>query len=168
MRRAARIDADRLREIFHYDPSTGVFTNRIRRGSRAAAGATAGCINNSTGYWRLRIDSVDVWAHRAAWCYVTGLWPTLHIDHIDGDKLNNRFTNLRDVRGSVNSQNLRRPHSDNKAGFLGVSWEKRGRAYVANIYVDGHNRTLGRFSEPEKAHAAYLSAKRRLHEGCVV
>lgn len=160
--------AERLRELLHYDPSTGVFTNLVQRGSQARAGSIAGCRNENKGYWRFRIDSVDVWAHRAAWCYVTGSWPTLQIDHIDGDKINNRINNLRDVRPSVNSQNLRRPHSDNRSGFLGVSWHKRDQVYVARIYIDGQNRTLGRFSEPEEAHAAYLAAKRRLHEGCAV
>lgn len=162
------ITAERLRELLLYDPETGMFTNRCRRGNKAHAGAIAGFI--SKGYRRLCIDGALVLAHRAVWCYVTGSWPTNQLDHIDRDKLNNRISNLRNATNSVNQQNRLRARTDNAIGLLGVSksTSRRTKPWLAKIQGNGHQRFIGYFSTPEEAHEAYLSAKARYHQGAVI
>ena len=152
---------ERLKELLHYDPATGVLTWRVRsRNTRV--GDIAGRLLNG-GYRSIGIDRRAYQAHRLAWLWMTGEWPKGDIDHIDGDPLNNRFENLRDVSHGINQQNQNRAHSNNKTGFLGVS--PRGRKFRAVINVDGKHMHIGLFNTPELAYAAYLAAKRIHHEG---
>lgn len=161
----ADLTAARLRELLDYDPITGIFTNRITRGSRAKAGDVAGSVT-AYGYLTIRIDRVAHQAHRLAWLYVHGALPAGDIDHRDGDGFNNAILNLRDVAHEVNTQNIREPHADSGTGFLGV-WRKRGR-WTAGLCVRGRRVCLGMHHTAEQAHAAYVAAKRRLHEGCTI
>lgn len=164
-RAAPELTAERLRELLHYDPDTGVFTWRVRTNSRAAAGAVAGAMTGR-GYLRIGINRKEYMSHRLAWLYVHGSWPEGDIDHRDGNPLNNRIGNLRDVTNVVNLQNQRRARAGNKCGLLGVS-PSQGK-WMAQIRAEGRNRYLGRFDTPALAHAAYLRAKRELHPGCTL
>jgi len=156
-------DIDRLRQILAYDATTGVFRWRISLGSRAQAGTVAGCLT-SLGYVEIGWGGHRYYAHRLAWLYVHGAWPAQMIDHIDGDRTNNRIENLRDVSRSVNLQNRKRAARNNQTGFLGVS-QSRSK-FKAQIEVGGKNIFLGQFDTPEEAHAVYCATKRRVHEGC--
>lgn len=161
----AKLTAERLRELLNYDPETGVFTWRVSRRATARPGSVAGTITPK-GYRAIWIGA-NYRAHRLAWLYVYGVWPTHEIDHIDGNRANNAIANLRDVTRSVNHENLRRARSDSAHGFLGVSPFK-GKWWKARITVNGKWQHLGTFKTPEEAHAAYLEAKRRLHVGCTI
>lgn len=92
----------------------------------------------------------------------------LEIDHINGDESDNRICNLRLATKSENQQNKRRPRKDNKAGLLGVCWFERAKKWRAQITVNGECKYLGLYVTPEEAHAAYLTAKRELHQGCTI
>lgn len=92
--------------------------------------------------------------------------PEHFIDHIDGDKSNNRLANLRDVCRSVNGQNQRKAMRDNKSGKLGVS--VIGARFRALIVVDGKQRYLGTYDDAEAAHEIYLAEKRKFHAGCSI
>jgi len=94
-----------------------------------------------------------------------GEWPS-EIDHINGDKSDNSYRNLREVSRGENMQNKRKAHRNNKTGFLGVARE--AGKYRARIRVCGKNRSLGMYDTPQQAHQAYLAAKRELHEGCTI
>lgn len=157
------LTADYVRNLFDYDPESGVFRHRTTRSSRALAGAVAGCLDDR--YVRIGIDGRIYSAHRLAFLWVTGQWPVYAVDHVDGDGSNNRWSNLRDVSPRVNAQNKRAAMSNNKTGFLGVF--KRGDKpnYKAQIKADGKLIYLGTFATAEDAHAAYLAAKRKLHVG---
>lgn len=159
------MNAEELRNILNYNPLTGVFTWSIRRKGGRGIGKEAGA-RMSHGYRSIGIDGRDYTAHRLAWLYVHGEWPAAYIDHINGDRADNRISNLRDVSQSVNMQNVYAPKSNNKSGFRGVSWHKQRSKFAARIKVDGKYRSLGLFESPEKAAAAYIAAKRELHEGC--
>lgn len=159
------LTAQRLRELLHYDPETGVFTRRVSTSSNAKAGAVAGS-NDGKGYLRIWIDSCPYLAHRLAWVYVHGVQPTNHIDHIDGNPANNRIENLRDVSIGVNQQNRHTAQKNNKLGILGV--KRHGKKFLAQITVDGKRRSIGTFPSYEQAHSAYLIAKRQFHEGCTI
>jgi hypothetical protein len=95
-----------------------------------------------------------------------GAWPDGCIDHINGQKADNRISNLRKVTHAVNMQNQHRAARTSKTGLLGVSPNKT--RFVANINVDGRRVYLGSFATAHDAHSAYLSAKRELHAGCVL
>ncbi len=88
------------------------------------------------------------------------------IDHINGDKVDNRLENLRLVSHGENLQNIRKPMRNNTSGFLGVC--RSGGKFMATISVNGKSLNLGSFDKPEAAHAAYVAAKRRLHACCTI
>lgn len=156
------LTSERLRECLHYDADTGVFTWLVKASKNTVIGSVAGCF--TAGYpVRIRVDGKCYRAHRLAWLYVHGQWPKNVVDHRNGANQVNVFANLRDVPTIINAQNMRRPHSDNKSGFLGVS--PRNGGFVAQIYANGKAHYLGKYTTPEIAHAVYVAAKRQLHEG---
>ena len=157
---------ERLREVLHYNPNTGVFTWLLPIGRRVKAGNVAGCANTTRR--SIKLDSTRHLAHRLAWLYMTGSFPKQQIDHIDGDPRNNAFPNLRDIPNSINAQNRRKASVDSKTGLLGVSYSKQKRKWIAQICLNGKNRSLGHYCTPELAYAAYLIAKRIHHEGCTI
>ena len=159
------LTAERLREVLDYDPETGVFTTRIKRqGSRA--GVTPGYTKDN-GYSYTHIDTTSYMTHRLVWLWVNGSWPIGEIDHIDGDKLNNRIANLRDVDRATNTQNSKKARRNNKSSGLLGSY-KSGNRWQAQIRINGVCMTLGSFGTPEEAHASYLGAKRLFHPGCTI
>jgi len=164
------LTAAHLRLILSYDADTGLFTWLIPNCMRMKPGDRAGCANGKTGYVEIHIQGKKYKAHRLAWMYVYGAWPLQDIDHINGVPGDNRIANLRDVSRTVNSQNQRRPKSGNPA--LGVTKTRNGK-YQSVIWVpstDGSKQYifLGTFLTADDGHAAYLEAKRRLHEGCTI
>ena len=158
----------RLLEVLAYDDSTGVFT-RIGGGWVPGIGKAAGTIERIKCAKRVRIyvDSQGYRAHRLAWFFVHGEWPSGDVDHIDGNPLNNAIANLRCVNRSVNMENQRRARADSKLGILGVS-QRSENSFRATIYVRGTAHRLGNFTNAEEAHQAYLTAKRQLHVGCTI
>lgn len=148
---------ERLHELLKYNAETGLFTwAKVRRGCRL--GDVAGC-QMKHGYISIRLDNVLYLAHRLAWFYVKGRWPTDQIDHIDGNRCNNKFANLREVSNMENAQN--RHSGRNKSGFLGV--RKENSKWLAEIKVNYKPIRIGLFATPEEAHKAYILTKRRLH-----
>jgi len=161
----ADLTAQQLRELLHYDPQTGLFSRRTN-GVRYAAGAVVGNANRPNDRRIIRIRGSVYKAHRLAWLYVYGEWPTYHIDHLDGNPSNNRIANLRDVPSVVNTQNIRKARSHNRSGLLGA-YKSRNK-WNARITVDGKSIYLGVFDTAEQAHVAYVSAKRLYHVGCTM
>jgi len=162
------LTADELRSLLHYGVESGRFT-RISKPSalsRVVIGAQAGTLRHD-GYRMVVLGGVAYMEHRLAFLYMTGAWPREDVDHINGQRADNRWANLRDVPKSTNRQNMRRAKLTNSTGLLGVGRSKRGR-YQATICVGGSNKNLGIFDDPSDAHAAYLSAKRKLHDGCTI
>jgi hypothetical protein len=153
------LTAERLREVLHYDPETGLFTWRIDRGGRKA-GTVAGSAHNA-GYVSIRVYGIRYLSHRLAALYVTGKWPEHQVDHKYGVRSDNRWTELRPATHAQNQHNKRSANSNNKVGLLGVS-VSRGR-YLAQIKVAGKRKFLGRFGTPEMSHNAYLTAKAAIH-----
>ncbi len=157
--------AQRVKELFHYDADTGLFTRfpakNIRRGQNCV-----GTINR--GYLRIKIDYKLYSAHRLAWLYVHGEWPNDQIDHINGDMADNRISNLRAATNSQNKQNARKARSDSRSGLIGAMWDSQKNKWRAEILVDGKRKHLGYFEQAEQAHAVYIEAKRTLHPFCTI
>lgn len=153
LRDAARGMDCQVRELFSYDPLTGIFIRLKSPRMTRWAGKRAGSIN-SDGYRVIRVGGRDYYAHRLAWFYVTGHWPRL-LDHIDGDTDHNAFANLREATKSSNGAN-RGKQINNTTGFKGV--RKRYHRWIAQIHTGGKNTYLGSFPSKELAAAAYAKA----------
>jgi hypothetical protein len=162
------LTAEILREMMSYDPSTGIFTRKIRTAQRHQVGDRADfpAHGHLRGYRQIGYKNEKVLAHRAAWLYVHGYWPTQSIDHINGNREDNRIENLRDVSQGTNIENLRRARVENASGLLGAH-AHQGK-WRSRIRVKGKTRYLGVFDTAEDAHEAYLKAKRQLHMGCTI
>ena len=120
----------RLKELFVY--KDGELIRRVNKGS-AKAGEIAGYVHSSwdnLSYREIRVDGGQYKAHRLVWVYVYGDEPENEIDHIDGDGLNNKINNLRDVPHRHNGRNRRLNHNS-KTGVPGVSWNLRDKRYYA-------------------------------------
>jgi hypothetical protein len=150
-----RINASRLRELLDYDPETGVFTWLVSTSNRVRSGETAGTLDGR--YRQIKADGRIYRSHQLAWLWMTGEWPTGHLDHINGDPSDNRFTNLRPATSSQNGANSRRG-VNNKSGFKGVSWHAQAHRWRARIMVGRRQIFLGLFTDPTIAHAAYVEA----------
>jgi len=148
----------RLREVLDYDDQTGEFRWLKQTSPRVRVGQVAGTVNRD-GYRLIAIDGKAYWAHRLVWLYMKGKWRSGVIDHRDGDPSNNCWDNLRPATRSQNCANRRIPRH-NTCGLKGVSLH-RGR-YCATICKKGRKHSLGCFSTPQEAHAAYVKAARRL------
>ena len=156
-----------LKETLHYDPLTGIFTWAKKTGKSVIIGNRAGYLK-SNGYITIQLNGIAYFAHRLAWLYVTGIMPIKFIDHKDGNPSNNWFDNLRESTPLQNMQNMRKPSKNNKTGFLGVSFSKQRLKFEAVIAVKGKRKSIGFFTTPELASAAYIAEKRKLHEFCTI
>lgn len=132
---AAALTSARVRELLDYDPATGDFTWKVSR-AKARMGHKAGFVYGK-GYIAISIDGRVYYAHRLAWLHATGEWPVGVIDHINHDKRDNRFANLRDTSVAGNGLN-RQACGGNPVGIYFD--EKRG-TYQAQIKVDGRRLT---------------------------
>lgn len=150
------ISQQELKTRVVYDVEKGEFywlKTRIKRyiGQRAS-------YFHPNGYVYLRIGKRTYFVHRLAWLYVYGQFPTGELDHIDGDKTNNRVNNLRIVTREENMQNQVSAHSNNSTGFLGVKRTRSGK-FTATVKINKRIKHLPTFATAREAHAAYVSAK---------
>lgn len=162
-----------LLECFRYDRESGLlhwlirpahhFGGELRNGTAVAKtvnGRFAGVVATgavSRGYKRICIDGTIYAYHRVVWKLVNGTEPD-SIDHINGDRSDNRICNLRSVTCSDNSKNMKRPRN-NTSGVIGVHWSNSKQKWVAQIKVGGKLTMLGRFSSLDDAAAARRAAE---------
>jgi hypothetical protein len=146
-------------ELLHYNPETGIFTWLVSPRS-GWAGKTAGYDEN--GYVALKIGATKYKAHRLAWFYIYGEWPSGMLDHINLNKADNRIANLRVVTFQQNAAN-RPAQYDNASGLKGVHWHKQSRKWRAQANIQGRRTHLGLFDTKEAAHAAYVRAARAIY-----
>jgi hypothetical protein len=115
---------------------------------------------NRDGYWKGNIDDRSFTAHRVIWAIYNGSWPVGAIDHIDGDRQNNRITNLRDATHVQNSRN-RALMATNTSGVCGVDWYKPCKKWRARVYSEGRYIYLGLFDTIDAASSARAEASRQ-------
>jgi hypothetical protein len=157
------LSQEKLKELLEYNPDTGVFIRKIRSGKNVKIGDVAGCLTNH-GYISIRLFNRPFYVHRLVWLYIHGIWPEHDIDHINGIRKDNRLINLREAARFQNMQNVYRARSNNISGYLGVSYDRVGRNYYAQITLNGVVKHLGHFKTAEEASERYLSEKVKLHE----
>lgn len=161
------ITQNTLKELFDYNPDTGLFTWKVAKARRIKAGDVAGNLNN-TGYIHIRVDGKNYQAHRLAWLYTHGKFPDNCIDHINGIKDDNRISNLRDVTTQENNSTLlaKKNTSDavplGKTGVRGVSVRRRKykdkiyESYLAQIKENKKRKTKNFPFTPEGLESATL------------
>lgn len=134
------ITQEELKEILFYEPSTGIFTWKVKRGN-IRAGQVAGSIH-AQGYIPIGINGKIYQAHQLAVLYMTGSWPKGGVDHINRNRSDNRWKNIRELsqQGNLRNQGL---SSRNTSGITGVSWIARRGKWQAQIKVDRKQIGLG-------------------------
>jgi hypothetical protein len=145
------ITQSQLKESLSYEPSTGVFVWR-KADHGVRPGMTAGSIGSSRGYTVITLNGRRYPAHRLAWLYVNGSFPKDEIDHINGDRSDNRIANLRESTRSGNTRNRRKFGSTSR--HKGVHLLKRGK-WQSQICCDGKRLFLGLYDDEDAAGAAY-------------
>ena len=152
-----RIEA--ARSLLNYDKETGIFTWKPRIG--VVSGKELGC-DNGNGYKRITLLCVQIYAHHLAWMYEYGDVPKNQIDHINGDKSDNRISNLRDVVPSVNAQNKTKAQKNSKSGVQGVSWNKNAKKWQVHISINKEKKYLGIYDSIDEAKSIYENNKKEL------
>jgi hypothetical protein len=145
---------DRLLHLVRYEELTGLFWSRFGR-SGVPGSRPLGHVEKN-GYRRLRVDGYRVLAHRLAWFYVTGSWPDKDVDHKNLQRDDNAWENLRLATDSQNHANTMGGRG--RSGLKGAHWNGARGYWQSYIKVEGRNYFLGRFTDPEAAHAAYSAA----------
>lgn len=151
-----------LKRQLHYDPLTGIFTRLISTNSRVNVGDTAGTKSTKNGYVQIMINGKQYRAHRLAFLYMTGSFPSKHVDHKFGIKDDNRWSELREASNQQNTRNSAMK-SNNTSGFKGVTWNKKAQKWAA--YSRDKNKTvyLGLFDNPVDASKAYINFSKPIH-----
>ena len=146
---------DKLMEILSYDYDSGNFTWKSPTNRSIRVGDIAGTVTDMD-YIQIGVLGKLYLAHRLAWLYVYGYFPT-EIDHINRNKADNRILNLREVTHSENQKN-QKMNSKNTSGFTGVYKHRNGK-WVAQIQVGGKSINLGYFHKIENAVATRKNAE---------
>ena len=145
-----------LKELFDYDPLTGHLT-------RKSTGKRAGGFDSSTGYREVNVNNQSYKEHRAIWMWYTGKLPSKYLDHINGDRTDNRVFNLRECTHQQNCQNRTSANYAKTSKYIGVSRYNKSEKWTALIGVNNKQINLGRFNSEEDAYQAYRNAKVKYH-----
>ncbi len=146
------ITAQEAAHVLSYDPNTGLFTKN---------GRLCGTPNGN-GYLRISINRRLFYAHRLAWLLMTGEWPENQIDHINRNRCDNRFSNLRKCDHSQNGQNASLSRR-NSSGYTGVSWASDANKWRATIVINRKRIHLCYANTAKEASDAYQAAKSTMH-----
>lgn len=148
---------DRLKSFLNYNPDTGAWTWLVARGT-ALKGSAAGR-ENGGGYIIICIDGHNYRAHRLAWLYMTGEWPSKFIDHKNRARADNHWSNLRQATRSENNRNRA---CLSKTKFKGVEIAASGKFRARIRQLDGKTKNIGTFDKPEDAAAAYFAVAKSI------
>ena len=161
--------ADYLAQCFDYDEEAGALFWKRRPKEhyryRTGPGINAKLAGKRAGniflgkYRQIYLDGKTLYEHRVIYALCTGQWPVM-VNHIDGNGLNNRFSNLIAGDYKSNGKNLRR-YTNNKHGYTGIR-PASGDRWEAHITEDGHWKHLGVFPDKASAIRARRAAERRM------
>lgn len=157
----ADLTQEELRRVLHYAPETGIFTWLVRLSIRIVVGKEAGA-RHGAGYITIGIYGNGYLAHRLAWFYMTGEWPSDDVDHRNGLRNDNRWCNLRPATRQQNMQNKRKLDA-NTSGIKGVSWCKQRRKWIAQLWRPDGTKFAAVRRTKEEAAQAYAEEAKRAH-----
>ena len=154
---------EELKNYLNYDKETGIFTWNNPISFKVKKGQVAG--SPSHGYIGIRIKTKLYLAHRLAYIYENGdIQEGLVIDHINGNRKDNRIINLRAITQQENAYNTIKPHKNSSHKCIVTTFDKN--AWLSRIRVGGKRITIGRFKTKEEGTKAYLEAKKIYHTCC--
>lgn len=128
-----------------YYPSSGNFRWRVNKRGHTRKGMVAGSFDKD-GYLETKYNQKRYKLHRIAHLFMTGCWPEHEIDHDNGIRDDNRWSNLKPATDIQNARNMKRS-SRNTSGTTGVGWDRSRRMWVVSI----GRRRIGRFKSKKKA-----------------
>ena len=150
-----------LRHLLDYNPDTGVLTWRAKPSQGIKIGRQAGT-PTSEGYLALQINKKKMYAHRAIWLHVHGVWPAEEIDHINRNRADNRLVNLRAATRLENSHNTGK-HVTNTSGHKGVTFHRRNKQWQVQLSANNKTFYVGQFAQLTDAVQARAIAEIFLH-----
>lgn len=154
------VTVERVRESLRYSPIVGVFEWK-KAGRKVRVGGLAGAVVKSSGYVRIVLDGKPYPAHRLAWLYMTGEWPAHEVDHIDGDRSNNAWNNLRMATANTNGWN-KRVMKTNRSGIKGLTQHPETGRWQARFEADGKVWSA-MFATKEEAEAEMRKKREEVH-----
>jgi len=153
---------ERLKEVLDYNATTGVFTRKISGSTAVKVGRVVGSgVTVKANYFKVFIDAQAYIAHRLVWLYVHGTWPKHFIDHVNGDRHDNRLCNLREASSRQNMVNSKLSKAST-TGYKGATVLPSGR-FRSKLHSGGQVYHLGVFDTVEEAHQAYCDKADELH-----
>ncbi len=157
------LTAEKARELFRIDAETGKIYWAVAHGrwGMLPAGALARCLRQ--GYRYIGVEGQNYFGHQVAWLMEHGEGPATTLDHINGNRDDNRPQNLCLATAAENNQNQHGLSAHNTSGERGVSWDASRDKWTAHISVNGKPKNLGRFGSKDQASAAYREARRIHH-----
>ena len=151
----------RMKELLTYDRETGVITRTKTISGNAVKGMVAGTVKPN-GYVQIQVDGKCYLGHRLAWLHEHGEFPSGFLDHINGQRNDNRLDNLRVVTQSQNCQN-ESMRTNNTSGVKGVTWDKRKNSWLARIIHERKCIHVGNFKDIEEAREAIIRKRNEIH-----
>ena len=152
------ITQKQVKELFNYDPETGILTWRIKPANRVKIDNVVGCLDNK-GYRRTTIDGKVYLNHRISYLHYHGYLPQF-IDHKKG--MSNKINNLRKCTSQQNNQNSKLCRR-NTSGVKGVSWHKSSEKWVAHLSINGKDQYLGCYDDIKEAESVVKAAREKHH-----
>jgi hypothetical protein len=154
------LTAELAREHLKYNPLTGQLFWRVARQGRTISKPVGNL--NGHGYLLFGFSRKIYSTHRVIWLIVYGHYPDEDLDHINGNRADNRLSNLREASRAMNLHNCEK-QKNNTTGYKGVFYYKNIGKFWAQIHSQGRRYYLGKFDCAESAHAAYVKKDRELH-----
>lgn len=152
------LTAERVRELFQYEPETGLLTWLVKPAHWVKVGDAAGW-DNGNGYLRVSVFSEKFYVHDLAWLWMTGGWPEPQCDHIDADRKNNRWANLR----VATLQENRRNHGKGWGNSSGLKWITKHHGGWQWVVRAEKTALRGWSMSPVAAHLQAVVAADQLH-----
>lgn len=165
--RSKQFNIEQAKKHIVYDPKTGLVKWVDNKKNRKIVGWFCG-YDHGNGYKQISVFGSRIFVHRLAWAFVYGEHPNGIIDHINGNRSDNRIGNLRCVSDLENNQNIVKPTKASKTGVRGVHFSSRRNRWIAQITVNGKNSHLGCFMNLEEAKQAYMKAKKQFHSAPIL